>query len=67
MKREAFPATEDPEAVQRNAMYEEHIRRKNEGDARNLAYVTRNIDINMAKMRGDVVFEVDRYGNQHWL
>jgi hypothetical protein len=67
VSRDAFPEREDEAAVKRNAICEENVRVRNEGDARNLAHAARNSDINMARMRGDFVVEYDVYGNRVWL
>ena len=67
VSREAFPEQADEAAVKRNAMCEENVRRRNEGDARNLASAARNSDIRMARMREDVIIEYDGYGNRVWL
>jgi hypothetical protein len=48
-------------------IFEESTRRRNELAARNLNAVTQGIDISMAKMREDIVYEFDAYGNQRYL
>ena len=67
VKREAFPETEDEEAVERNRMCEEVVKRKNEGDARNLNTAARQADLNSARMRGNMIWGYDGYDGVRYL
>jgi hypothetical protein len=66
--REAFPYRQDPDAVARNKLCENTMKRANEGDARNFAAAARTADTLSARMRDDAIWGVERNGHvTYWL
>lgn len=66
--RRCFPEREDPDAVRMNAMAEDTMRRKNQGNAASLNAAARRSDLNSARMRDDAVWGYEVNGERrYWL